>query len=66
VHDTNTDNIVEQDHRAITLLPEAMLEFKDFRCARILLAGVELLRTVAQIARKLLWRLRVHIWHPHH
>ena len=37
------NNIVEQDHRAIKRRTRPMLGFKDFRCARILLAGIELM-----------------------
>ncbi|WP_316149633.1 IS6 family transposase [Cupriavidus sp. BIC8F] len=36
------NNIVEQDHRAIKRQTRPMLGFKDFRCARILLGGIEL------------------------
>ncbi len=35
------NNIVEQDHRAIKRRTRPMLGFKDFRCARILLSGIE-------------------------
>jgi transposase-like protein len=35
------NNIVEQDHRAIKRLIRPMLGFPTFRCARILLAGIE-------------------------
>jgi transposase-like protein len=35
------NNIVEQDHRAIKRRARPMLGFKDFRCARILLSGIE-------------------------
>ncbi|WNC95008.1 IS6 family transposase [Paraburkholderia sp. FT54] len=37
------NNLVEQDHRAIKRQTRPMLEFKKFRCARILLAGIELM-----------------------
>jgi putative transposase len=36
------NNLVEQDHRAIKRRTRQMLGFKSFRCARILLAGIEL------------------------
>ncbi|KAA0997362.1 IS6 family transposase [Paraburkholderia panacisoli] len=35
------NNLVEQDHRAIKRRTRPMLGFKTFRCARILLAGIE-------------------------
>src|ERR1039458_8456810 len=35
------NNIAEQDHRAIKRRTRPMLGFKDFRCARILLSGIE-------------------------
>lgn len=35
------NNIVEQDHRAIKRIVRPMLGFKSFRCARILIAGIE-------------------------
>ena len=37
------NNIVEQDHRAIKRITRATLGFKPFRCARILLAGIEVM-----------------------
>nr|WP_232346511.1 IS6 family transposase [Cupriavidus sp. USMAA2-4] len=42
------NNIVEQDHRAIKRLTRPMLGFKDFRCARILLGGIELMHMLAK------------------
>jgi transposase-like protein len=42
------NNIVEQDHRAIKRLTRPMLGFKDFRCARILLGGIELMHMIAK------------------
>jgi putative transposase len=36
------NNLVEQDHRAIKRRTRPMLGFKTFRCARILLAGIEI------------------------
>ncbi|MGF6638537.1 transposase-like protein [Paraburkholderia sp. MM6662-R1] len=41
------NNIIEQDHRAIKRRTRSMLGFKNFRCARILLGGIE----VAQCRR---------------
>jgi len=35
------NNIVEQDHRAIKRITRPMLGFKTFRCARIIIAGIE-------------------------
>jgi len=40
------NNIVEQDHRAIKRRTKPTLGFKDFRCARILLAGIELMHMI--------------------
>ena len=38
---TYLNNIVEQDHRAVKRVTHPMLGFKNFRCARILIAGIE-------------------------
>jgi putative transposase len=40
------NNIVEQDHRAIKRRTRPMLGFKTFRCARILLGGIELMHMI--------------------
>jgi transposase-like protein len=40
------NNLVEQDHRAIKRRTRPMLGFKDFRCARILLSGIELMHMI--------------------
>jgi putative transposase len=40
------NNIVEQDHRAVKRITRPIQGFKDFRCARIILAGVELLHMI--------------------
>ena len=40
------NNIVEQDHRAIKRIIKPMMGFKDFRCARIIMAGIELMHNV--------------------
>jgi transposase-like protein len=40
------NNIVEQDHRAIKRVIKPMMSFKDFRCARIILAGIELMHMI--------------------
>ncbi|MGF6880458.1 IS6 family transposase [Paraburkholderia sp. MM5477-R1] len=42
------NNIVEQDHRAIKRRTRPMLGFKIFRCARILLSGIELRHMIAK------------------
>ena len=40
------DNIVEQDHRAIKRVVRPMLGFKTFRCARVLIAGIETMHMI--------------------
>ena len=40
------NNIVEQDHRAIKRITRSMLGFKTFGCARILLAGIEVMHMI--------------------
>ncbi|CAE6874466.1 hypothetical protein R75465_08511 [Paraburkholderia aspalathi] len=40
------NNIIEQDHRAIKRRIRPMLGFKTFRCARILLGGIELMHVI--------------------
>jgi putative transposase len=40
------NNIVEQDHRAVKRRARPMLGFKDFRCASILLSGIELMHMI--------------------
>jgi transposase-like protein len=42
------NNLVEQDHRAIKRRTRPMLGFKSFRCARILLGGIELMHMIAK------------------
>ena len=42
------NNIVEQDHRAIKRRTRPMLGFKTFRCARILLGGIETMHMIAK------------------
>ena len=37
------NNLVERDHRAVKRITRPMLGFKTFRCARILLAGIEVM-----------------------
>src|ERR1700744_63314 len=40
------NNIVEQDHRAIKRIVRLMLGLKSFRCARILLTGIETMHMI--------------------
>ena len=40
------DNIVEQDHPAIKRIVRPMLGFKSFRCASILIAGIETMHVI--------------------
>ena len=40
------NNIVEQDHRAIKRIVRPMLGFKTFRCARVLIAGIETMHMI--------------------
>ena len=40
------NNIVEQDHRAIKRIVRPILGFKSFRCASILLAGIETMHMI--------------------
>lgn len=40
------NNIIEQDHRAIKRIIKPMMGFKSFRCARIILSGVEVVHMI--------------------
>ncbi len=40
------NNLIEQDHRAIKRIVRPMLGFKDFHCARRLLAGIETMHMI--------------------
>jgi len=40
------NNIIEQDHRAIKRVTKPMLNFKSFRAARNVLAGIELMHMI--------------------
>ena len=40
------NNRIEQDHRAIKRITRPMLGFKTFRCARILIAGIETMHMI--------------------
>ncbi|SAK81382.1 integrase catalytic region [Caballeronia catudaia] len=42
------NNVVEQDHRAIKRRTRPMLGFENFRCARILLSGIELMHMITK------------------
>jgi len=42
------NNIIEQDHRAIKRRTRPMLGFKKFRCARILLGGIEIMHLIVK------------------
>jgi putative transposase len=42
------NNVIEQDHRAIKRRTRSMLGFKSFRCARILLSGIELMHMIGK------------------
>ena len=39
-------NVVEQDHRAVKRITRPMLGFKTFRCARILIARIEVMHMI--------------------
>ncbi len=45
---TVPNNVVEQDHQAIKRRTRPMLGFKNFRCARILLSGIELMHMIVK------------------
>ena len=40
------NNLVEQDHRAVKRITRPMLGFKTFGCARILIAGIEVMHMI--------------------
>jgi putative transposase len=42
------NNVVEQDHRAIKRIIRPMLGFKDFRCARVILSGIEIMHMITK------------------
>ncbi|NUY06103.1 IS6 family transposase [Paraburkholderia youngii] len=42
------NNIIEQDHQAIKRRTRPMLGFKKFRCARILLGGIEVMHMIVK------------------
>jgi hypothetical protein len=40
------NNVVEQDHRAIKRIVKPIMGFKNFRCARIILSGIEVMHMI--------------------
>lgn len=44
----NLNNVVEQDHQAIKRIIRPMLGFKDFRCASVILSGIEIMLMIAK------------------
>ncbi|MFL9937634.1 DDE-type integrase/transposase/recombinase, partial [Paraburkholderia sp. RL18-103-BIB-C] len=42
------NNLIEQDHRAIKRRTRPMMGFGNFRCARIILGGIELVHMIAK------------------
>ncbi|MGF6292933.1 transposase-like protein [Paraburkholderia youngii] len=40
------NNVVEQNHRPIERIIRSMMCFKDFRCARIILSGIEVMHMI--------------------
>jgi putative transposase len=42
------NNVVEQDHRAIKRIIKPMMGFKNFRCARIILSGIEVMHMIRE------------------
>ena len=48
------NNIVEQDHRAIKRVTKPMLNFKSFRAAKSVLAGIELMHMIRKVQQLLL------------
>ena len=41
-------NIVEQDHRAVKRITRPIQGFKSFRCARIILGGIEIMHAIGK------------------
>ena len=55
------NNIVEQDHRAVKRVVRPMLGFQSFRCAAILIAGIEIMHMIKKgqlVCPKYPWRIR--------
>jgi transposase-like protein len=42
------NNIVEQDHRAVKRITRPMFGFKSFRCARVILGGIEVMHMICK------------------
>ncbi|MCP3713186.1 transposase [Paraburkholderia sp. CNPSo 3274] len=42
------NNVIEQDHRAVKRIIKPMMGFKNFRCARIILAGIEIMHMISK------------------
>jgi transposase-like protein len=42
------NNVVEQDHRAIKRIIRPMLGFKDFRCTRVILSGIDIMHMIVK------------------
>jgi len=40
------NNLIEQDHRAVKRITRQMLGFKSFRCASIVVAGIEVMHMI--------------------
>ena len=40
------NNLIERDHRAVKRIVRPMLGFKNFRCARALIAGIETMHMI--------------------
>ena len=40
------NNLIEQDHRAVKRIVRPMLGFKNFRCARAIIAGIETMHMI--------------------
>ena len=40
------NNLIEQDHRAVKRIVRPMLGFKNFRCARAVIAGIETMHMI--------------------
>jgi transposase-like protein len=54
------NNIVEQDHRAIKRRTRPMMGFKNFRCGRIPLGGIDLMHMIVKGQMKTVVRNQTH------
>lgn len=43
---SNVGRLPDQDHRAVKRIIKPMMGFKDFRCARIILSGIEIMHMI--------------------